>query len=270
MAKRPSTVGIVIHHTAGNEKSAAELRSIFKNRFGVNYIGYHRVITPDGTVWGDLALDEVGIHNATGAINNMNSIGISLVGNFELNVPTKAQLDTLVKLIREMKNQFPTIQRKNIVGHRDMKATACPGKNLYPKLPTLISLAYQENDMSAEDIRELESLRALKRNLINGKVNEFKKSNDPAIYQILAYGSPEVYINDMENQWANLREVPADWPIDPELWASQRNFLKPELDKATAKVIELEKKVIELSKPKDITIEDAIRKVATWVKSITG
>lgn len=148
-SKRTKTVGVVIHHTAGNETSANALRASFKRNFDVDYIGYHRAIAPNGEVWYDLNLNDVGVHNNGGRLNNTNSIGIALVGNFEQTEPTKEQLNVLVSLLRETVRTYG-IKKEDVVGHRDMKATACPGKNLYSKLPYLIDEAY--NDM--KDVKE--------------------------------------------------------------------------------------------------------------------
>ena len=133
--------GIVVHHTAGNESSPETLRAVFKARFGVDYIGYHYAIFPDGSVAKDISDETIGIHNNGGRLNNTNSVGISLVGNFEEGEPTQAQLDKLVDIARKIILKY-TVSRENIVGHRDMKATACPGRNLYSKLPELINKIY--------------------------------------------------------------------------------------------------------------------------------
>ena len=122
---------VIIHHTAGNEQTANQLRSIFKSRFGVDYIGYHRCISKIGKVWSDLKYTDVGIHNNEGKYNNSNSIGIAFVGNFENEEPTQTQLDTLKQLINEIIGLYGDLP---IYGHKDMKATSCPGKNLYNKL----------------------------------------------------------------------------------------------------------------------------------------
>jgi hypothetical protein len=72
------------------------------------------------------------------------SVGISLMGNFQNDVPTKSQMITLIKLIDVLakKYQIDPLGEKefhgqvnsNILGHKDLAATACPGENLYDKL----------------------------------------------------------------------------------------------------------------------------------------
>lgn len=131
-------IGVVLHHSAGNEKTAAQLRATFKQRFNVSYIGYHAAISKTGEVWSDLRWDQIGIHNNVGRLNNTNSVGICLIGNFESEQPTIAQLENLERYLRELV-AFYKIPLANIIGHRDMKSTACPGKNFYSLIDSIKS-----------------------------------------------------------------------------------------------------------------------------------
>lgn len=128
-------IAIVIHHTVTDQNITPEaLRAIFKSRFNVDYIGYNFYIRGNGEVHSDLGAEKVGIHNNVGKFNNTNSVGISLAGNFEEQEPTREQLNSLSDLIFELQRNYH-IPDENIVGHRDMKSTACPGKNLYKYKP---------------------------------------------------------------------------------------------------------------------------------------
>jgi len=139
MANRKSTIGIVVHHTVTPQNySPDSLRAIFKARFGVNYIGYNFYINGDGKVYSDIGADGFGIHNNVGRLQNYNSVGIALAGNFEHQKPTQAQLNSLSNLIKDLMAKY-NISKSNIVGHKDMKATACPGKNLYALKPWIIN-----------------------------------------------------------------------------------------------------------------------------------
>lgn len=140
-------IGVVIHHSAGNESTATQLRSIFKSRFNVSYIGYHYAISKTGEVWKDLRDDQIGIHNNEGSLNNSNSLGICLIGNLETNQPTVTQLNKLKEILTNLKKTHG-ITATNIVGHRDMKSTACPGKNLYSSLARLIKEVYASTTMA--------------------------------------------------------------------------------------------------------------------------
>lgn len=123
-------VAIVLHHTAGNEDSAEQLRNVFRARFGVDYIGYHYCVSKNGEVWKDLRDDQIGIHNNVGAYNNTNSLGISVVGTFTNTMPNEKQMATLTRLLGELKAKYG-IANDKLFGHRDFKSTECPGNKLY-------------------------------------------------------------------------------------------------------------------------------------------
>jgi len=128
-------VSIILHHTVTDKNISPEaLRAIFKARFGVDYIGYNFYIRGDGSVHSDIGAEGVGIHNNVGKYNNSNSVGIALAGNFEEIEPTKEQLNTLSKLIKKLQADY-YIPDDKIFGHKDLKSTACPGKNLYKYKP---------------------------------------------------------------------------------------------------------------------------------------
>jgi uncharacterized coiled-coil protein SlyX len=130
LSNRKTTEAILIHHTAGNESSMNVLRNVFKSRFGVNYVGYNRVIFPDGSVHSDIGDNGFGVHNATGKYQNYNSVGISLVGNFSNRLPGDKQLNALRSEIDRLREKY-NLGRERVFGHRDLKSTACPGAKLY-------------------------------------------------------------------------------------------------------------------------------------------
>lgn len=59
--------------------------------------------------------------------NNKNSIGIALECNFEKDNPTEAQMKSLVKLSADMIIKY---NLNDVLGHRDVYETLCPGENL--------------------------------------------------------------------------------------------------------------------------------------------
>lgn len=116
---------LVIHHSASaNNLTADDIHKEHINK-GWSGIGYHFVITPDGAVYTGRPVNAVGAN-----VENQNShiIGICLIGNFDVgsNKPTKQQLQAL----RELLAYLEKIKHfKKVCGHRDLMATACPGKN---------------------------------------------------------------------------------------------------------------------------------------------
>jgi len=129
---------IVIHHTAsstGSVESIHELHSKKKDKSGNAWlgIGYHFVIgngngMPDGDIESTFRWREQ-MHGAHAGAKkyNQQGIGICLVGNFENAPPSEAQLAAVKKLVGTLKAEY-NIPSENIQGHRDVKATACPGK----------------------------------------------------------------------------------------------------------------------------------------------
>jgi len=59
---------------------------------------------------------------------NQHGIGICLVGNFQETSPSAAQLAAVRRLVATLKHEY-TIPTGNVIAHRDVKATECPGKH---------------------------------------------------------------------------------------------------------------------------------------------
>lgn len=127
---------IVLHHSATDTGSATSFDAYHRLQKGWQSLGYHFVIgngtgTPDGAIetgprW---RRQEAGAH-ANSAEFNRHGIGICLVGNFEHQPPTPAQLETTRRLVRFLAQQFH-IPPERILGHCDIReggGTACPGR----------------------------------------------------------------------------------------------------------------------------------------------
>jgi len=133
---------IVVHHSASPSGNAASFDAMHKRK-GWDGLAYHFVITngkggPDGQLqvgarwWrqkhgahaGGLASSDPEARNEF----NEFGIGICLVGNFEHKPPTRAQMKTLAWLIRKLQNEHG-ISGADVVGHRHVKSTACPGRH---------------------------------------------------------------------------------------------------------------------------------------------
>lgn len=143
---------IVIHHTASNgdvEDATASLRAIYQYHAitrGWGDIGYNFIIDQEGNVYeGRYGGDGVVGGHAYGY--NTGSVGIALLGNFENEEMPAAMMKSLTGLIYE-KAEFHGIDpdssgkfrgevMQNILGHRDLAATACPGTHSYDYLPSI-------------------------------------------------------------------------------------------------------------------------------------
>lgn len=158
---------IVIHHTATDydpnwtkEDVENYLQKIYK---------YHTIDRKFWDIWYNFLIDQlwniyewraggewaVWMHASN---NNVSSIWIALFWNFETDVPTEAQLSALVNLTTAIARYYnidphwkthtfeintskePYVTEKenyNIMWHWDIKATACPGENLYQFIPKI-------------------------------------------------------------------------------------------------------------------------------------
>ena len=123
-AKRRATKRIAIHHTVSGDVPAAEVHRWHQNR-GWRGIGYHYLIRHSGAIERGRAEELRGIHASAA---NADSIAIALTGNFEQHLPTAAQLDALVWLIRDIRARYGDLV---LIKHSDVGATACPGR-LFP------------------------------------------------------------------------------------------------------------------------------------------
>ena len=129
---------IVLHHTAssnGNVESIHETHLQRKDSDGNPWlgIGYHFVIG-NGQGMGDGAIEPTfrwkqQMHGAHAGDReyNQQGIGIVLVGNFDEQPPSPAQLTAVKRLVQILRTEY-NITSDRIVGHGKVKATNCPGK----------------------------------------------------------------------------------------------------------------------------------------------
>ncbi len=147
---------LAIHHSAlivtGDPRPAAErMRALYKyhaRNKGWGDIGYHFVVDEDGLVYEGRqgGTYVVGGH---AYCNNVGTIGIMLMGNFELEMPSQAQAQGLQRLLDSLAREYGLDVRNSvqfhgktfatpIVAHRDLLSTLCPGYTLYSGLTQII------------------------------------------------------------------------------------------------------------------------------------
>lgn len=129
---------IVLHHSATEVGSVESIDAAHKQRKDADGnpwrgIGYHFVVgngrgMKDGEVAATFRWTEQceGAH-AGDLQYNTQGVGICLIGNFERESPTTAQLKSLQGLVAALQKGCQ-IDSKNVIRHTDIKATACPGK----------------------------------------------------------------------------------------------------------------------------------------------
>lgn len=135
---RSKTEKIVIHHSASDiNTSINDVHQWHQSRGWIG-IGYHYLIYPNGDVYRGRPEWAIGAHAYQDAAHeaNSNGIGICLIGNFDYQRPSDAQMGTLITLIWYIRERYPNLP---VIGHKDVMATACPGQkfpwsDLYEKL----------------------------------------------------------------------------------------------------------------------------------------
>lgn len=90
-------------------------------------IGYHYLVGRDGRVYEGRPASAQGAH-ARG-LNNLNNLGIAVIGDFNDHLPETKQLNTLANFIRDMQDKY-SISKSRIYGHQQFVNTQCPGKKL--------------------------------------------------------------------------------------------------------------------------------------------
>ncbi len=131
---------LFLHHTVtpvtGDE--GKDLRLVQTVAFGRRFsdISYSFLVFPNGNVYEGRGWRVVGAHTEG---HNSSSYGISLVGNYETQPMTDAQVAAVQAVIAEGKRLGHIDSRATLRGHRDMKATACPGRHAYARLAEIRS-----------------------------------------------------------------------------------------------------------------------------------
>ena len=147
---------VVVHHTAGsNDYTRAESKAIVRGIYAYHTqsrgwcdIGYNFLIDRFGNVYeGRDGGIRRAVRGAHAGDYNVNTTGISLMGNFDIAYPTAAMKRSLVSLIawrlgtayHHAYGKPYVFDRRisRISGHRDVMATACPGQHVYDWLPRL-------------------------------------------------------------------------------------------------------------------------------------
>ncbi|UXY29487.1 FG-GAP-like repeat-containing protein [Streptomyces sp. HUAS TT20] len=167
----------VVHHTGVDSdnmlscaQSSARMRTIQQEHFARGYfdLGYNFVVDRCGQIFegrsGGADLPVIGAHDIG---FNTNTVGISYIGNYMSAQPSRAAIDSIARIVAWKFGMYgvdPTgkvtltsgsdagvdgnkvakgasITLPRVLGHRDTNSTACPGDNLYKKLPLIAALA---------------------------------------------------------------------------------------------------------------------------------
>ncbi len=152
---------VTVHHTEGPQTMTAEATArAVKNiqsyhmgnsdgKHGWDDIGYHFLIDGAGRVVEGRPTETLGAH-AGGA--NQDNIGISMMGDFNHQHPTDAQVESLTRLVSFLALKYRQDPSRNgfLEPHRHYNQTDCPGKNMMAILAALHErINSQTSDLSA-------------------------------------------------------------------------------------------------------------------------
>lgn len=159
----PRIDGAVVHHTAGSNTYAtpAQARQQIRNDQAYHMgtrgwcdLGYNFIVDRWGNIYegraGSLARNVIGVH----ATNyNTGTVGVSLLGNFDIADVPAVTLEAAGRVIGWRLGQSgvsptATVTYRNtgrrlpaIISHRDVAATACPGRFVFARLAAIRSAA---------------------------------------------------------------------------------------------------------------------------------
>lgn len=148
-----------VHHTVtpseqggGFDAFARRIRGIQAYHMDSNGwcdIGYHFMVTADGSTWEARPANLLGAHVGG---QNTGNVGVSFIGCFHTSgcndwtpfTPPQSMLDGGGALLGKLAQRYGiNVTSSTVVGHRDNpdQQTSCPGDNLYNKLSNLRSIA---------------------------------------------------------------------------------------------------------------------------------
>ena len=127
---------ITVHHEGGTavyfadvRRTAQRLELIRKShlqRMKAGDIGYHYIIDRAGRLWHGRDERFQGAHVSN---HNTHNIGVMVLGNFDLQKPTRQQLTMLRSTLQRLRGQYQ-VAMHNVHTHQELMATRCPGNVL--------------------------------------------------------------------------------------------------------------------------------------------
>ena len=173
---------IILHHSATwDDKTIKDFNAIKSGHLSIGDrdIGYHWLIEYAG---GQIQVYQGRQESDSAAAcpgKNFDAIHICLVGDFENEIPTSEQYQTVANLCKDIMTRWPITE---ICGHRDYYATACPGANFnVDKVKEFIKEGEEYLTEVDIDVKG----KILKGFIINGisyvPVREFVESNNSAV-----------------------------------------------------------------------------------------
>ncbi len=131
---------ITIHHEGWKKVTVTDMRSTaaliehdriaHMGMFHAGDIGYHYIIDRSGRLWEGRSVRYQGAHVRS---NNEHNVGVMCLGNFDLQQPTDAQVNSLVDTVAKLARIY-RVPVSRIKTHQEINPTACPGRGLQPRV----------------------------------------------------------------------------------------------------------------------------------------
>lgn len=127
---------LTVHHAGGPVNThvrwaavADDLNGVLEGHLQRHYgdIAYHFIVDYAGRIWEGRSLAYEGAHVSG---QNIENLGVMLLGNFEEQAPAVTQVGALFQLVEALRRKHP-IAADCIYGHCDLGWSACPGHYLY-------------------------------------------------------------------------------------------------------------------------------------------
>lgn len=165
--------GIVLHNSGVTVLQSVETIHNYHKNKGWAGIGYQYYVRKDGSVYRGRPENMAGAH-CPGV--NSTSIGICAEGNFNEEIMSEVQKQSIIDLIKDIKSRYNI---KWIKGHRDILATSCPGTN-FP----LSKIVNAVENIEDKEPQETKSIVDLANEVIAGKygVGEARKQALGSLY----------------------------------------------------------------------------------------
>ena len=136
----------VVHHTADPtnspltaEQQLRQVQNYHMDSRGYCDIAYNYLVSRDARVWTGRGATTLGGHTLN---HNAGNVAICYLGTYTDDVPTAAQMCSGAGMFAWLNVTYNIpLASTSIKGHRDYGSTACPGNQLYARLPEMISLA---------------------------------------------------------------------------------------------------------------------------------
>ena len=139
---------LTVHHTVTAHKLSGSfsrqiraIQAFHMNGRGWCDIAYHYGVTTDGQLW---ELREINFRGGHVANNNSENIGVVFIGCFEPGAcsgynspvePPAAMLEAAREIVHAAAKEYGfSVNKTNVRGHRELRSTSCPGKNVFDRL----------------------------------------------------------------------------------------------------------------------------------------